>query len=222
MSYTKNWEVTSDFEQKLAEVQRKLDETKEERVNELVTQANEVQELTQLDQYDLSDRDKRNYMYLVKPQLHTIKTMIEAGMTSAQIADALTVSHAALMRMRKEVPELEEIFYIGKLSKVEMAEESIFQLARENIIEEQMLTRDGDVVTIQKKVLPQFQAAKFIVENHMPDQYSSKNVVVHQADYGNGMKELLETLDEKTLAEILAASDAIDITDETEVRDADK
>lgn len=216
----KVWGVTTSFEDKLKKIQNEIEETKATRTDLLIEQANDVTELAQLDKYDLSPKDKSQYMYLVKPQLLTIKNMIEAGMPPTQIADALTVPHAALARMRSEVPELEEIFYLGKLSKIEMAEESMFMLSQQNITEEQMITKNGEIVTVQRVREPDFRAAKFILENHKSDEYSDKKVVVHQSEMGNDMQELLKQLDSATLEAILARHDAIDITETTEVSDS--
>ena len=150
--------VTSELEMKLLAIEEEANALKDERAHEIIKSEQKPQDVAiqELEEIPIPDDDKMKYMYLVKPQLNTLRKLIEAGSPKPTIADALQISHASLMRMKAHIPAVKEMFHLGQLVKVEKAQESLFQLAQQNVIEEQALTRDGDVVTLQKVVLPFF------------------------------------------------------------------
>lgn len=213
--------ISSKLGRALAKIQQEVQDNQQIRLVEIQDEMNELAQLKDLEEYNLSDKDKRDFLYKVKPQLRTIGKMIDAGMTSVQIAQALTISHACLTRLRNEIPELEEVFYIGKLNKIEMAEESMFRLAQQDVVQEEVITKDGDVITVNKVREADFRAVKFVLERLKKEEYGDQIEVVHSAGLSHDMETLLAELPAEVLAEILNKESAIDITDDVEVTERD-
>lgn len=211
--------VTSELEQKLLKIEAEANKNKEERANEIIKAEQKPNELIiqELDGIPIPEDDKMRYMYSVKPQLRTLRKLIEAGSPTPTIADALQISHASLMRMKEHIPAVAEMFHLGQLVKVEKAQESLFRLAQQDVIEEQALTRDGDVVTLQKTVRPDFRAARYIVENHMPETYATKQIVEHTSGVDSDkLNELLENMTPELLELAMQRANAIDVEVEEE------
>ena len=206
--------VTSELEMKLLAIEEEANALKDERAHEIIKSEQKPQDVAiqEMEEIPIPDDDKMKYMYLVKPQLNTLRKLIEAGSPTPTIADALQISHASLMRMKAHIPAVKEMFHLGQLVKVEKAQESLFQLAQQNVIEEQALTRDGEVVTLQKVVLPHFQAARYVVENHMPEVYATKHVVEHKSSIDSEkLNELLEKMTPELLEQAMQRAQAIDV-----------
>lgn len=216
------WGVTSELEQKLLRIEHQAKQQREETANQLIeTAENEVQSFPEMDKYNLKEKDKVQYMVSVKPQLKNIQEMVEAGMPTTKIAEVLAVPYAGLQRMRKEIPELEYVFQLGEQTKVELAQEAMFKLAQYDVIEEQVVTREGEIVTIQKVEKPDFRASKFILENHMKDTYSNEQKIVHTSAVNEELQNVLDQMSPELLDEVLKRAQAIeveaDITEEVEI-----
>lgn len=216
-------EITSSLQEELRVLSEEIEQEQKSRVAELQLQVNAKQELADLDQYvALSNKDKLNYMYRVKPQLTTIKKMIDKGFTEVKIAEALQVPYASLKRMRENIPELEEVFYLGKLNQIQIAEVSLMQLAQPNVIQEQVVTKDGDVITIDRYREPNIQAVKLILQSHKRDEYGDKREVLHKQHISEEVTDALKALSTETLERLLKNESAIDITEDVEVRDTNE
>lgn len=205
--------VTSKLQLNLDRLQLEAQKERENRGKEVIKESKlpVATLVAELKDYHLPEDDKVKYMYHVQPQLATLRGLLEAGAPTTQIADVLQVSHASLMRMKDNIPAVHEIFDIARITQVELAQASLYKLAQQDVIEEQALTRDGDIVTLQRVVQPNFQAVKYVLENNMPDQYGTRQVVEHTTGIeAEKLKELLESGGSELLEMVMQRKNAIE------------
>lgn len=195
--------VRSSLQEELKSVIKEANQKRDERREQLQEEVDsKITSLAAMDEYSgLTTKQKKDFVYNVKPHFNSIAEMLSKGATQVQIARTLGISYRSLKTMRENIPELDELFYIADMEMIEMAEASMRYLAQPRVIEKQELDRYGNVVTLQEFKEPQMQAAKFILERR-DDRYSDRRVIEHQATVSDELQQVLESMSLRELEEL--------------------
>lgn len=189
---TMDKQVKSSLQEELDLLLKEATEKRQERRAELQEEVDEKHyELATMDEYTgLTNKQKVDFMYSVKPHLADIGEMLSRGATKNSIAKSLGVSYRALDAMIKEIPELAEVFHTADMEMIDLAEASMKYLAQPRVVEKQEVDRFGTIQTLQEFKEPDFRAAKFILERR-DNRYSDKKVVEHQATISEELQDIL-------------------------------
>lgn len=226
MKYKKSAEldkVSSLFSVKAEELKKQVESDRKERVIALVENLDAKQEMVKLEEADgLSQKDKLLYIYQVKPHFKDISEMIETGIPETQVAKILNVPYNSLMRMKQYILEFQELLHISRLAVMERVEASMIALALPDVIEEQVIDKSGNIITIKKQYRGNFQAQKYLLEKDATtkDRYKSEDKVVrHVQEIDPAFAELIKSLSPQELKQLEREADDYIDADFREVDD---
>ena len=183
----------------------------EETAKIAISETNDVDMLAVLEDtsLNLTERQRYYYVYHVHPQLHNIYKLVSSGATMAMITESLGIPIAALYAIRKAIPQVEEMFTLGRMGKAEIAMESIYHLAQERVTEEEVIDKFGEIHVLQKVVQPSFQAAKYIVEREGPSLYRKEDDAEIKIGVTDDLKKLLQEMTPEALKRALDKTEEV-------------
>lgn len=211
---------------KMTSIEKTLKDITEEISNNRLATLAEIKNETPATYNDLPDelteKNKHDYMLKIRPNINTIYKMKSNGFAEPQIAEALGVSPAAFRKMKKVVPELKELLVLAEEDTIEMIESSMFHSAMGFEYEEEAVNgKTGDVVTLRKTALPNFNAQKYVLGNLRSSKYADQRQIVQKIDLGADVMQNLMNLPNDVLRKIIqeSAVDAQFVEKETDVDD---
>ena len=114
--------------------------------------------------------------------LNLIEGWARDGLTNEQIATAMGVSVTTLWRWLKASAKMENSIMHARNEIDFEIENTLFKTARGFIYEEQTVTKDGDIVTVQRYQPPNLEAQKFILTNRKNGKWKARQDVNVNAD----------------------------------------
>ena len=123
---------------------------------------------------------KSLYESLVKPKLSTIEGWYRDGLTLEQIADNLGIALSTLCNYKNQYEELDEALKRGNEDAVYQVENSLLRLALGFTYFEDEITKNGNVITVQKYSKPNTTACIFFLKNRARHKWKDK--VDHEVD----------------------------------------
>ena len=123
---------------------------------------------------------KTKYEELVAPRLDTIEGLYREGWTLAAVANFLGISEKSLCNYKNQHPELAEALKRGNDDAVYAVENALLRSALGYTYEEQELTKNGNVIVVQKYAKPNVNAQIFFLKNRARHKWRDK--VEHEVD----------------------------------------
>lgn len=224
MKYKKSAEldkVSSLFSVKVEELKKQVETERKDRVLALVETLDSKQEMIALENVEgLSQKDKLLYIYQVKPHFQNISEMIETGVPETQIAKILNVPFNSMTRMRKYIPEFDELLHISRLGLMQKVEASLVAIALPDVLEEQVIDKEGNIHTLKKQYRGNFQAIKYLLEKDSTtkERYKEEDKVVrHVQEIDPAFAELIQSLSPSALKQLNKETDNFIDAEFTEV-----
>ena len=209
----------------LSEIEEILEEANLARDNQLAilegNLSSDLPELASMDNYDLTQKQKADFFYKVKPQFPTIKRLVENGIGKSKIANALGVSYKALLDMERQIPELAAVFHLGEVSLREEAFQSLMYMTKPRNVERQELDKFGQVHTLIDFKEPDMRAISLALKA-TDSRFASKDLKIVPTSNSSELLKSLQNLDPELLRELsrkVQEDNTIDITDDVEVVD---
>lgn len=162
------------------------------------------------EEIQLTKRQKMYYINNVQPQLDNIYRLVAAGVTMVGIAEALGVPINTMYEIKKQIPEVDQMFMLGRQQKADLAMESLYMMSRDRVYEEEELDRNGRIVKVQKWAKGSYQAAKYITEREGPEAYRKKEEEVVKFTVPKELMALAKALTVEDLNSVVSDSEIID------------
>lgn len=153
----------------------------------------------------LSQKERTDYVYKVRPQLDAIYKLVSQGYTKAQVAEVLGITIVAFRNMNRELPELKAVMEIATDDKLDMVEASLTHLALGyEYTEESVNARTGEVERLTQFQHPSLGAIRFILGNKRGEEYAEKKQVIQKIELGQDIKDALLGMSTENLRFALA------------------
>lgn len=141
---------------------------------------------------NLSQKERTDYVYKVRPQLEAIYKLVCQGFTKAQIAEVLGITTLAFRNMQRELPELKAVVEIGTEDKLDSVEASLYHLAMGfEYTEETVNARTGEVEKLTQFQQPSLGAIKYVLGNKRGEEYADKKQIIKKVELGQDIKDAL-------------------------------
>lgn len=122
---------------------------------------------------------RSKYETHVRPKLILVEAWCRDGLTFEQVAEKLGVAQSTLHTYRDKYPEFSESLKRGReVADVEV-ENALFREATGYHYDEDMVTNQGEVVSVSKFARPSTTAQIFWLKNRRPDKWRDKRDVEH-------------------------------------------
>jgi hypothetical protein len=132
------------------------------------------------------------------------------GLSNLEIAKKMGVCEDTFYRWCNQEPRIKSAITRGRDTMTMEVENILYKCARGYMYEEDALTKDGEVVRVQKYQPPSTEAQKFILTNRRKDKWKSKNEVALEAQIAAQANEEISKSD--SLADDLFGDDEQDET----------
>lgn len=103
------------------------------------------------------------------------------GLSNQEIAKKMGVDESTLYRWCNKDARITSAITRGRDTMTMEVENMLYKCARGYMYEEDALTKDGDVIRVQRYQPPSAEAQKFILTNRRKDKWKSKNEVALEA-----------------------------------------
>ena len=103
------------------------------------------------------------------------------GLSNVEIAQKMGVCEDTFYRWCNQEPSIKSAVMRGRDFMTMEVENMLYKCARGFMYEEDALTKDGEVVRVQRFQPPSAEAQKFILTNRRKDKWKSKNEVALEA-----------------------------------------
>ena len=110
-----------------------------------------------------------------------IQSWANDGLTNGEIAKKMGIGEATLYRWCNTDDRIKNAIIRGRDTMTMNVENMLYKCAMGYTYEEEALTKDGDIVTIQRYAPPSAEAQKFILTNRRKDKWKSKQEVMLEA-----------------------------------------
>jgi hypothetical protein len=133
----------------------------------------------------------------VKDKLILVEGWARDGLTDEQIAKNLGVAYSTFKEYKKKYSDLSAALKKGKEVSDYEVENALFKSAIGFYYEEDMVTNQGDVVTVRKYQKPNTTAAIFWLKNRRPTKWRDKQEMDVNANVGVQIVDDIELDDEE-------------------------
>lgn len=141
---------------------------------------------------------KGKYEYWLTPEgLVKLEGWARDGLTDEQIAQNIGIVESTLYEWKNKYSEISESLKKGKEVVDYEVENALLKRALGYTVKEEKLTKDGEVVELERKIPGDVTAQIFWLKNRKPSTWRDKP----ETDKADDMSEMLKNND--TLAEIL-------------------
>ena len=103
------------------------------------------------------------------------------GLSNQEIAKKMGVDESTLYRWCNKDARIKSAITRGRDTMTMEVENMLYKCARGYMYEEDAVTKDGDVIRVQRYQPPSAEAQKFILTNRRKDKWKSKNEVALEA-----------------------------------------
>lgn len=132
------------------------------------------------------------------------------GLSNIEIAQKMGVCEDTFYRWCNQEPSIKRAVTRGRDTMTMEVENILYKCAKGYMYEEDALTKDGEVVRVQKYQPPSTEAQKFILTNRRKDKWKSKNEVALEAQIA--AQATVEVSKSDSLADDLFGDDEQDET----------
>ena len=115
--------------------------------------------------------------WITEEGLLLIEGWARDGLTDKDISQNIGISESTLNTWKKQFPEFSESLKKGKEVVDRQVENALHKSAVGYYYEEDVVTNQGDVVTVKKYSKPNVTAGIFWVKNRMPDKWRDKQEI---------------------------------------------
>ena len=141
---------------------------------------------------------KGKYEYWLTPEgLIKLEGWARDGLTDEQIASNMGVGYSTLQTWKSKYQDIQDTLKRGKEVVDYEVENALLKRALGYIVKDKKLTKDGEVVELEREVPGDVTAQIFWLKNRKPSTWRDKP----ETDKADDMSEILKNND--TLAEIL-------------------
>ncbi len=110
-----------------------------------------------------------------------IQSWANDGLTDAEICKKMGIAVTTLWRWCNQEEKIRNAIIRGRDTMTMQVENMVYKCAMGFTYKEQQLTRDGDIVEVERYYEPSQEAQKFILTNRRKDKWKSKQEVALEA-----------------------------------------
>lgn len=128
--------------------------------------------------------------------IENVEILARRGLNDSELIEALGISNFTFYRYIKEEPKFSNALKKGRHKSLSNVENALFKAAIGFEYEEEVVNKQGDVVSLKKYAQPSITAQIFILKNRLPKYWKDKVINEQDDDTIEKVEKVLVTIKE--------------------------